>query len=247
MNDQNIVGERRTYSDVANTHDHSFAQLILPLQGTLFINTTIHQLELNESRLFFLPPQCQHTFYARDTNEFLVLDIPSFMLSGEEGTQIQNGLSLQLDERWNAIRLLILSEINASIAHSNLTPLFHHAYILLQREYMPRSLQFIHANFHQSIELKQLANLEGYNLTYYCKWFKQRTGMTPKTYLQTLRLQKAKELLMDSDRSILQIAQQVGYEHHSSLTRLFQQHENITPIGYRQQIRMLEKEKQKFG
>jgi AraC-like DNA-binding protein len=34
-------------------------------------------------------------------------------------------------------------------------------------------------------------------------------------------------------QSILAIAQQVGYDRHGSLTRLFQQYENLTPLAYR--------------
>ena len=76
-----ILGEIRTYGDRANTHAHAFAQLILPLQGLLFIQTDAYDLKLEESRLFFLPPQCQHTFYAHQRNEFLVLDVPHFWLT----------------------------------------------------------------------------------------------------------------------------------------------------------------------
>lgn len=34
---QTITGERRTYSDVGGSHEHPYAQLILPLTGTLFL------------------------------------------------------------------------------------------------------------------------------------------------------------------------------------------------------------------
>ncbi len=245
---KSILGEYRTYSDLAYTHHHVFAQLILPLQGTLFIETSLHNFELDESRLFFLPPKCQHTFYAKSNNRFLVLDIPNFMLAAEETSKIQGGLSTVLDERWQALRFLMVSEVShQSTANQDLTNLFHYAYRLLRREYTPCSIQYIQANYHEPLELQKLAELEGYNLTYYCEWFKKLTGVTPKTYIQALRLKKAKELLVDTDLSIFQIAQQVGYEHHSSLTRLFQQCEKMTPLAYRQQTRRLEKRNQKHG
>lgn len=244
---QSILGERRTYSDIAHTHDHNFAQLILPLQGNLFLETSVYQFELDNSRLFFLPPKCQHTFYAKQNNEFLVLDIPSFMLAGEESTKLQGGLSTVLDDRWQAIRFLMVSEINqGQTSDRDLIPLFHYAYNLLQRDYTPRSIQYIHAHYHELLELPTLAELEGYNLTYYCEWFKRLTGVTVKAYIQQLRLQRAKELLSHTNLSISQIALQVGYEQHSSLTRLFQQHEKVTPLTYRQQTRRLEKINPKF-
>lgn len=245
---QGIVGECRTYSDLTHTHEHVFAQLILPLQGTLSIATSLHNFELDDSRLFFLPPGCQHTFFAKNSNRFLVLDIPSFMLIGAESSKIQGGLSTVLDERWLAIRSLMLSEVSQQVAiNQDLTSLFGYAYRVLLREYTPRSIQYIHINYHQPLELQKLAELESYNLTYYCEWFKKLTGVTPKTYIQNLRLEKAKELLTHTNLSILQIAHRVGYEHHSSLTRLFRQYKNVTPLVYRQQARRSEKRNQKFS
>ena len=120
---------------------------------------------------------------------------------------------------------------------SPVTDLFRYALSILQQDRLPQSIQYIHANFYNSISLQKLASIEGYNQTYYCQWFKNTTGMSPKTYIQSIRLNRAKELLTHTDLSILQIAQQVGYEHHSSLTRLFQQHERVTPLNYRQQSR----------
>lgn len=243
-----IIGERRTYSDIACTHSHAYAQLLLPLRGTLFIETHSHRFELDPSCLFFLPPGCQHHFYSRSSNEFLVLDIPSFLVASGDWQPYSGGLCTELDDRWQALCLLLLSELNQTAqVQQNLMPLFQYGYGLLTQKRLPRSLQYIHNNLHQSLPLQQLAALEGYNLTYYCEWFKKLTGLSPKAYLQNLRLQKAKELLSQTDFSITEIALQVGYEHPASLTRLFQQLENLTPLAYRQQSRRWVKKNLKMG
>jgi AraC-like DNA-binding protein len=237
--DSLIVGECRTYSDRPHTHAHEFAQLILPLQGRLSIATAQNQLELDPSRLFFLPPHCPHSFHSKATNRFLVLDVSQHFL--EPSFALTDELSLPMDDRWDTVRSLLLFEVQQS-SSSDLASLFRYIQGLLQRQVTPRSIQFLHTNLHQTLNLNQLAQLEGYTPTYYCDWFKKQTGTTPNAYLQSLRLQRAKELLADTDLSILQIAQQVGYEHHSSLTRLFQKLERTTPIAYRHQNRNLVKE-----
>lgn len=233
-----VFAECRTYSDIACTHNHSFAQLIFPLQGTLFIETPRHDFELDDSRLFFLPPDCSHTFFANDNNKFLVLDVPNHVLPNPVVCQSQGGVSPLLDERWRAIRYLMLSEAaEGSTTDPALSNLFRYAYRFLSHKVLPLSIQYIHDYFHKPLELQQLAQMEGYNLTYYCDWFKKKTGLTPKLYIQRLRLIKAKQLLEQTDLSILEIAQQVGYEHHSSLTRLFQQQEDVSPLAYRRLTR----------
>lgn len=232
-----ILGERRTYTDVARTHTHSFAQLIFPMQGTLFINTPAHDFALDESRLFFLAPQCRHTFYAKNNNEFLVLDIPGHLFAPSEAKYMSGGLSPQLDDRWRALRFLLLTEVSPAATSQQLNSLFHYAYHLLRQENTPVSLQYIHQNYHRPLTLQHLAAIEGYNPTYYSEWFKKLTGLAPHAYIQQVRLNKAKELLTHTDQSILHIAQQVGYQHHASLTRLFKQHQKLTPQAYRRQSR----------
>jgi AraC-like DNA-binding protein len=242
-----IQAECRVYSDRSDTHDHPFAQLILPLQGTLNIETLQHQVELSETHLFFLPPQCQHTFYATQHNKFLVLDIPSTLLAQGTTEIPQGGLFTTLDDRWQAVRSLLLAEVSDAATPSDITHLFQYAYHLLLKTCTPRSLHYIHNNYQYPVSLETLAKLEGYNLTYYCEWFKKLTGKTPKTYIQAVRIEHAKQLLAFTNYSILEIAQQVGYDHHSSLTRLFHQLEGVTPLLYRQKIRTLEKESPKIG
>ena len=243
---QTIVGERRTYTSVGCSHDHPFAQLIVPLTGTLFIETQVYQLELNESSVFFLPPGCSHYFHANNPNEFLVLDIPAHLVTGWVHGNTSYGIRAEFEERWRAIRTLLLAELEGQLFPSSascmpqtdsLLHLVHYIRSLLKKPYSSLSLQYIHQNYHTSLEIARLAQIEGYSLSYYSEWFKAQTGKSPKAYIQDLRLQRAKELLQWTDWPICQIAMQVGFEQASSLTRLFQRHEATTPYRYRADIR----------
>ncbi|MCK6626052.1 MAG: AraC family transcriptional regulator [Anaerolineae bacterium] len=240
---RHILAERRSYGETACTHAHAHAQLILPLQGTISINTEQpHQLD--EQDLLFLPPYCQHTFYGHTTNQVLVLDIPGQLCLDKAMLPLRR----TVDERWQALRFLLMSEVNDKpAAHRAVTDLFHYAYGLLKQAVTPRSIQYLHDHFPENIQLAELAALEGYNPTYYSEWFKKTTGLTPSAYLQKLRLDEAKNLLAETDLPILHIAQQVGYQHHASLTRLFREQENLTPVEYRQQNRKSVKTWPKLG
>ena len=67
--------------------------------------------------------------------------------------------------------------------------------------------------------------------------YKEHTGMHPSAYLQSLRMDKAKELLRDSDLPIKEIAVKVGYFDSSSFIRRFRQNTSMTPAQYRQSER----------
>ncbi|KPN97998.1 AraC family transcriptional regulator [Lysinibacillus sp. ZYM-1] len=233
---EEIAAERRTYTANQNTHSHCYAQLILPLQGELFMHAGAQDLRLDHQTLFFIPPECKHTFHSDVRNEFLVLDIPHFMLTKK--TLDNKGFSFNLDKQWKGIRYLILNEIDKQSLHSSaLKDLYPYISHYLLQEQQPNSIRYIHEHYNENITVNKLASLEHYNRSYYSDWFLKETGKSPSAYIQEVRLNKAKELLQNTDLPILHIAIQVGFEQQSSLTRLFQKHEEITPSQFRKKYR----------
>ncbi|MTK10890.1 MAG: helix-turn-helix transcriptional regulator, partial [Clostridiaceae bacterium] len=67
--------------------------------------------------------------------------------------------------------------------------------------------------------------------------FKNKMKVSPVEYIQKLRIEKAKELFLNTDLTILQIAQIIGYEHNSSFTRVFKNLEKITPAEFKRKIK----------
>jgi AraC-like DNA-binding protein len=242
-----LVGECRTYSALIDTHDHPYAQLLLPVQGELFIETAEEDLTLDESRLVYLPPHCQHSFFAKSPNQFVVLDIPRALVQVEALATTRACIRQGMNERWRAVRNLIWEELRADSTGAGLRHLAGYALSLLPAGGRVRSQQYILDHYDQILSLEFLAQLEGYTVGYFCEWFKQRTGQTPHAYLQQVRLDKAKELLTHTDLPILGIAQAVGYEHAASLTRLFRQREGCSPQQYRQHSRILDNAYPQFG
>ncbi len=228
--------ERRIYVDKFNTHSHSFAQLILPLYGMLYIETNYKELMLDDEHLFLLPPDCEHTFKADKRNEFLVLDIPHHMVTKHDMEKILGGAKFLFDDKWKAIRFLLLNEIDGKKGSSSINSLFHYFYQMIANDNTADSVKYINENFAEEIDLETLARIEHYNINYYSEWFKKTMKVSPKEYIQKLRVEKAKELLINSDFTILHIAQMVGYRHNSSLTRIFKELEKITPAEFRRRI-----------
>ncbi|OBZ14026.1 DNA-binding protein [Bacillus sp. FJAT-27264] len=229
-----LIAERRTYTASRVTHSHPYAQLIIPLQGEMAIEAGAENHVLGDELLFYVPPKCDHSFHSNVRNEFLVLDIPDVMIPSSRLDH--KGTTYALNNKWKGIRYLILNELHQeSASPSALKELFPYISHNLISQRQPRSIQYIHEHYHENISVQQLAELEHYNRSYYSDWFVRETGSTPSSYLQEVRLNKAKQLLCETNYSILQIAIQVGLEHQSSLTRLFQQFEQITPSQYRKQ------------
>jgi transcriptional regulator GlxA family with amidase domain len=69
--------------------------------------------------------------------------------------------------------------------------------------------------------------------------FEQATGMAPLAYVQTVRLEEAKQMLEASDEAVEAIANSVGYEDAAFFSRLFRRSVSMTPAQYRRRFRSL--------
>ncbi len=230
---KSIISEHRIYSSSLKTHKHPYGQLIIPIYGRLNIETHALCSVVNEQKLFFLPPTCEHAFFAPLRNEFLVLDIPFSMLKNDDMIEIDGGKVIILDERWRAIKKLLLNECQDGKSTSAVNMLFSYFYRYLIKSRRYKSIEYLNQHFSQDLDLKALAAIEHYNPRYYSEWFKRVMKVSPSDYIRKLRLEKAQELLTNSDYSIMQIAHIVGYRHNSSLTRAFKEELRMTPAEYR--------------
>lgn len=99
-----------------------------------------------------------------------------------------------------------------------------------------RAIAYINEQLEQNISLAELANLLQMSPHYFASLFKQSTGLTPHQYLTNCRIARAKELLAQSNLSIVEVCQQVGYQSQSHFTKVFRQQVGITPKVYRNSL-----------
>jgi AraC family transcriptional regulator len=101
-------------------------------------------------------------------------------------------------------------------------------------EYQVRQiLDYIDAHLHQDIKLADLALLLDMSQFHFIYLFKQAIGTSPYQYLLQQRVERAKLLLKQSDRTILDIALECGFSSHSHLSKRFRQLTGMTPKAYR--------------
>ena len=93
-------------------------------------------------------------------------------------------------------------------------------------------------NFHRAISLKEIAEVSNMAIPSFCRWFKQSTGHSFIAYLNRARIERACQLLLQTDRFIADIAFQAGFENISHFNRIFRKIKRVTPKAYRK--RMLE-------
>lgn len=95
-----------------------------------------------------------------------------------------------------------------------------------------RMIDVIQRNYHENLKLETLAEMFGYNSAYLGKLFKSTTGEYFNTYLDKVRIERAKVLLEGGDK-VYQVAEKVGYASVDYFHSKFKKYVGVSPTTYR--------------
>jgi len=110
-----------------------------------------------------------------------------------------------------------------------------------------KARQFIAANLQDTLALDTVANHVGVSSFYFCKIFKQATGMTLTEYVNRLRVEKAKHRLLNPDHRITEIAYDVGFQSISQFNRCFTKYSGTSPSRFRDAERVRTRNSERVG
>ena len=93
--------------------------------------------------------------------------------------------------------------------------------------------EFIEENYHRPLQLKEVAATLGYSPAYLTDLVRRKTGRTVKQWIVERRMDCARKLLLGTEKSIAQIAEQTGYLDTGYFIRQFKQLHGISPHQWR--------------
>lgn len=93
--------------------------------------------------------------------------------------------------------------------------------------------EYIIANFNKNIELEDIARHACLSVNHLLRTFKQAYGQSPHQYLIKTRIDRSKSLLRNTNYTINEIVEIIGFECPSSFIRLFKSINKLTPGKYR--------------
>ncbi|MCR1898462.1 response regulator [Irregularibacter muris] len=93
--------------------------------------------------------------------------------------------------------------------------------------------KYIEENYMKNITLEDLGTHIGFNPSYFSSLFKKETGTSFIEYLSQIRMEKAKELLRESDLRIQDICLMVGYNDVKYFSKSFMKYTGLKPNEYR--------------
>ncbi len=98
---------------------------------------------------------------------------------------------------------------------------------------LERVIERMHADLDKKLSIEALARECNYSVGYFSHLFRSVTGVSPHAYMCRLRMEYAKDLLENTDLSVLSIALSVGCEDQNYFSRFFKEQTGYAPTEYR--------------
>jgi two-component system response regulator YesN len=126
-------------------------------------------------------------------------------------------------ERW-------LAEVRERISRAGAKPLFSPE---IQNSIV-KAMNLAQQNIGEPISSSEIAQMVNMSGSYFSQCFKQYVGQTYTDYVREIRMERAKEYLRSTNKTIQWIAEQIGYSDEKYFSRLFREHAGVLPSEYRQ-------------
>ena len=105
-------------------------------------------------------------------------------------------------------------------------------------EWVSRAKEYMMAHYHKRLSVEAVADAIHIDRRYLRNLFVKHTGKPTKVFLDTLRMERAAELLLCSPLSVGIVAMSVGYDDPLSFSKAFKKHFGISPTEYRDKKRI---------
>ncbi len=93
--------------------------------------------------------------------------------------------------------------------------------------------KYIMENYCSSLDIQTLADVYGTSVSYLCREFKAKYNMSPIAYVNNLRVEKARKMLVTSRKKVADIAVACGFINTEYFCYVFKKYEHCTPLQYR--------------
>ena len=92
---------------------------------------------------------------------------------------------------------------------------------------------FVEENLGENLGLVELAGVAGYSANHFARLFKRTFGLSPHQYVLERRIERAKAILRDPRRSLVQVALECGFGSQAHFNTAFKAKAGVTPGTYR--------------
>ena len=104
----------------------------------------------------------------------------------------------------------------------------------MEKTLIEKAIKFIQSGTKENLSLQEIADKAGFSLTYFDALFKKHTGYSPVEYSRVYKLTRSALELRRTDKKIIDIALDFGYESPEAFARAFKKFYSLSPSEYRE-------------
>ncbi|MBD1223853.1 AraC family transcriptional regulator [Virgibacillus halodenitrificans] len=242
--------------DTINEHFHETYQILYVLENEGELNLSGKKYSFNPDQVAFIAPFSKHSILAHTKLAILVLEFEPDILDSSIHKEI-------LDKYLTSSQLIQVNQFEAMEIRQLLRKMLYQQslggnfdrvglqiYLLEILYLLARSQQeavitdanmlraeklkkYIDTNYFNVMNSNDIAAKLGVSSRHVNTIFKEQYNKTPLQYLTEVRLEAAKKLLMETDKDIISICFEVGFESLSTFYRTFNNYMNTSPKKYR--------------
>ncbi len=246
------------WHSVPHTHNHMELFYIVGGRGQFLLQDQLHPVDANN--LVIINPNVTHTEVSLNAQplEYIVLGIEGVELATGANS---NGRFCILDhfesvEISSCLRNIIREMELKNTGYEDICQAYMEILIIrlmrsteLSVSEEPQRIsgnrqcaavkRYIDLHFKEPLTLEQLAEEAHMNKYYLSHAFKREYGVSPINYMISRRIEESKYLLAETDLSMSQIAQLLGFSSLSYFSQVFRRSQNISPMEFRQSTRSM--------
>lgn len=95
------------------------------------------------------------------------------------------------------------------------------------------AVEFMHENYARDLDLEEIAGAAYLSSFYFQRLFKRLMGVSPHEYLAGIRMERARDLLLNTTDSVSGVSRSVGFRSQSHFARVFRDVNGVSPLAFR--------------
>ena len=240
------------WHSVPHTHNHMELFFIVGGKGQFLIDDRLHPVNVNN--LVIINPNVTHTEVSLNAQplEYIVLGVEGITLANSETSSGQFSIldHYESAEVAGCLRNILREMEQKNTGYEDVCQAFMEILIIrlmritaLSVATEPHTIstnrqcaavrRYIDLHFKEALTLEQLAEEGHMNKYYLSHAFKREYGVSPINYMISKRIEESKYLLVETDLSMSQIAQLLGFSSLSYFSQVFRRTQSVTPKDYR--------------
>ena len=100
-------------------------------------------------------------------------------------------------------------------------------------EIIEKAIAYMEQNYYLDLDLSMISDLISMNSSYFSSLFKKKTGLNLINYLQNVRIEKSKQLLLNTNQKLYEISEDVRIPNVKYFCKLFKDYTGVTPSEFR--------------